>query len=165
MGGLSHLTLQFAHALNYEVTAISHSPEKKQTLAFSADHFIVSDDQASLRQVEFGFDLLLCTASGKIDWKALLTTLKKNGRFVLIGFPDVVFNSTDLVAHQLSITGSFLGNRTTMREMLSFSQTRGIMPKVELMPMTKVNEAIQKVRKNKARYRVVLFNDTTDAGV
>ncbi|MCK4234345.1 NAD(P)-dependent alcohol dehydrogenase [candidate division WOR-3 bacterium] len=165
VGGLGHLALQFARALDYEVTAISSSPEKKeQALAFGADHFIVSDDQTSLRQVVFGFDLLLCTAHGKINWEALLNTLKKNGRLVLLGFPDVALNSTDLVTHQLSITGSFLGNRATMREMLSFAQAHGIVPKVELMPMTEVNEAIRKVKANKARYRIVLVNDTADTG-
>jgi len=165
VGGLGHLALQFARALDYEVTAISSSPEKKeQALAFGADHFIVSDDHTSLRQIGFGFDLLLCTAHGNINWEALLNTLKRNGRLVLIGFPDVAFNSTDLVAHQLSITGSFLGNRATMREMLSFAQTHGIVPKVELMPMTEVNEAIRKVKENKARYRIVLFNDIADTG-
>jgi len=30
VGGLGHLTLQFARALDYEVTAISSSPEKKE---------------------------------------------------------------------------------------------------------------------------------------
>jgi uncharacterized zinc-type alcohol dehydrogenase-like protein len=165
VGGLGHLALQFAHALDYEVTAISSSPEKRQqALVFGADHFISSGDETSLRQAEFGFDLLLCTASGKINWEALLNTLKKNGTLVVVGFPDVSFNSTDLVAHQLSITGSFLGNRTTMREMLSFAQEHDIMPKVELMPMTKVNEAIRKLKENKARYRIVLLNDTTDTG-
>ena len=165
VGGLGHLALQFARALDYEVTAISSSPEKKeQALAFGADHFIVSDDQTSLRQVMLDFDLLLCTAHGKINWEALLPTLKRNGRLVLLGFPDVAFNSTDLVAHQLSITGSFLGNRATMREMLSFAQAHSIVPKVELMPMTEVNEAIRKVKENKARYRIVLFNDTADTG-
>jgi uncharacterized zinc-type alcohol dehydrogenase-like protein len=165
VGGLGHLALQFARALDYEVTAISTSPEKKdQALAFGADHFMISNDQTSLQQAAFSFDFLLCTAHGKIDWEALLNTLKKNGRMVLLGFPDVVFNSTDLVAHQLSITGSFLGNRATMKEMLSFAQEHGIVPKVELMPMIKVNEAIQKVKENKARYRIVLFNDTTDTG-
>jgi len=165
VGGLGHLALQFARALDYEVTAISSSPEKKeQALAFGADHFIVSDDQTSLRQVVFGFDLLLCTAHGKINWEALLNTLKKNGRLVLLGFPDVALNSTNLVARQLSITGSFLGNRATMREMLSFAQAHGIVPKVELMPMDEVNEAIRKVKENKARYRIVLVNDTADTG-
>lgn len=160
VGGLGHLALQFARALGYEVTAISSSPEKKeQALAFGADQFIVSDDQTSLRQVVFGFDLLLCTAHGKISWEALLNTLKKNGRLVLLGFADVALNSTDLVAHQLSITGSFLGNRATMREMLSFAQLHGITPAVELMPMSQVNEAIRRVKENKARYRIVLVND------
>jgi len=163
VGGLGHLALQFARALDYEVTAISSSPEKKeQALAFGADHFIVSDDQISLEQVMFGFDLLLCTASGGMNWEALLNTLKKNGRLVLLGFPDVALNSTNLVARQLSITGSFLGNRATMREMLEFAQEHGIKPKVELMPMTKVNEAIQRVKENKARYRIVLVNETAN---
>ncbi|TFG99462.1 MAG: NAD(P)-dependent alcohol dehydrogenase [Candidatus Thorarchaeota archaeon] len=165
VGGLGHLALQFARALNYEVTAISSSPEKKeQALAFGADHFIVSDDETSLRQAVFGFDLLLCTANDKINWEGLLNTLKKNGRLVLVGFPDVALNSTDLVAHQLSITGSFLGNRATMQEMLTFAQTHSISPKVELMPMTDVNEAIRKVKEGKARYRIVLFNDMAGSG-
>lgn len=165
VGGLGHLALQFAHALDYDVTAISSSLEKKQqALAFGAEHFISSDDKTSLRQAEFGFDLLLCTASGKIDWEPLLNTLKKNGTLVVVGFPDVSFNSTDLVAHQLSIAGSFLGTPAKMREMLSFAQDQDIMPKVELMPMTEVNEAIQRVRENKARYRIVLHNDTANTG-
>ncbi len=163
VGGLGHLAIQFAHALGWEVAAISSSPEKReQALAFGADRFIDTNDQANLRQFDFCFDLLICTASGGMNWEALLMTLKKKGRLVLLGFPDVALNSTDLVAHQLSITGSFLGNRATMREMLSFAQTHGIVPKVELMPMREVNEAIRKVKENKARYRIVLVNDTAD---
>lgn len=163
VGGLGHLALQFARALDYEVTAISSSPKKKeQALAFGADHFIVSNDQTNLQQAENSFDLLLCTANDNIKWQLLLNTLKRNGRMVLVGFPDVTFNSTDLVAHQLSLTGSFLGNRATMQEMLLFAQTHSIKPMVELMPMTKVNEAIQKLKEGKARYRIVLFNDITD---
>lgn len=165
VGGLGHLALQFAHALDYEVTAISSSPEKKeQALSFGADHFIAANDQDSLRQAEFRFDLLLCTAPGRISWEPLLKTLKKNGKLILVAFPDMSFNSTDLVAHQLSIAGSFIGNRATMREMLSFAQEHGIMPKVELMPMTEVNEAIRRLKENKARYRIVLFNDAANVG-
>jgi len=37
-------------------------------------------------------------------------------------------------------------------------------PKVELMPMKDANEAIRKVKENKARYRIVLVNDTADTG-
>jgi uncharacterized zinc-type alcohol dehydrogenase-like protein len=160
VGGLGHLALQFARALGYEVTAISSSPDKEeQALAFGAHHFVVSDE-TSLSDLEFTLDLLLCTASGKIDWVPLLDTLKKDGKLILVGFPDLEFNSTDLVAHQLSIIASFLGNRATMREMLSFADAQGITPAIELMAMSQVNEALQRVRENKARYRIVLVNDT-----
>jgi uncharacterized zinc-type alcohol dehydrogenase-like protein len=164
VGGLGHLALQFARALGYEVTALSSSPDKKeQALAFGADHFVVSD-QASLSELEFTLDLLLCTASGKIDWVPLLDTLKKDGKLILVGFPDVEFNSTDLVAHQLSIITSFLGNRARMREMLSFAHEHGITPAIELMPMSQVNEAIHRLRENKVRYRIVLVNDMDGTG-
>lgn len=163
VGGLGHLAIQFAHALGCEVTAISSSTDKKeQALAFGADHFIDVNDQVSLGKLDFSFDLLICTASKGVNWETLLMTLKKKGKVVLLGFPDVVFNSTDLVAHELSITGSFLGNRATMREMLVFAQNHGITPKIELMSMSQVNNAIKKVRENKARYRIVLVNDTPD---
>jgi uncharacterized zinc-type alcohol dehydrogenase-like protein len=164
VGGLGHLAIQFAHAFGYEVAAISSSPEKKeQALAFGADRFIDANDEPGLRQVDYGFDVLMCTASGGVRWEALLMTLKKKGVLVLLGFPDVALNSTDLVAHELSITGSFLGNRATMREMLAFAHTHGIAPKIETMPMSRVNEAIQRVKENRARYRIVLVNDTAAA--
>jgi uncharacterized zinc-type alcohol dehydrogenase-like protein len=160
VGGLGHLAIQFARALGYEVTAISSSSEKKEeAFAFGANDFILLGDKTCLRHFDYGFDLLLCTSSGNVSWQIMMKLLKKKGKFVLIGFPNVAFNPTDLVAHQLSITGSFLGNRATMREMLVFAQRHGIAPKVEQMPMAKVNDAIQKVKENKARYRIVLIND------
>jgi uncharacterized zinc-type alcohol dehydrogenase-like protein len=160
VGGLGHLAIQFAHAFGCEVTAISSSPEKKeQALGFGADHFINSNDRVGMRKFDYGHDLLICTANDVINWDTLLITLKKRGRLVLVGFPDIKMNSTNLVAHELSITGSLLGNPTMMRAMLSFAQEQGITPTVELMPMSQVNEAIQKVKENKARYRIVLVND------
>jgi uncharacterized zinc-type alcohol dehydrogenase-like protein len=159
-GGLGHLAIQFAHALNYEVTVISSCSDKKeQALGLGADHFILSSDLARLRQHSFSYDLLLCTATGRLPWEALLETLKKEGRIVLVGFPDLSMNPTDLVAHNLSITGSFLGNRATMREMLSFAQEHRITPMVEIMPMSQVNAAMKLVKENKVRYRIVLVNE------
>jgi uncharacterized zinc-type alcohol dehydrogenase-like protein len=167
IGGLGHLAIQFAHAFGCEVTAISSSPRKKEeALAFGADRFMDSNDLVGLRQIDYAFDLLLCTASGGVAWEALLMTLKKRGTLVLLGFPDVSLNSTDLVVHELTMTGSFIGNRATMREMLAFAHEHGIAPEIEVMPMARVNEAIQRVRENKARYRIVLVNETagTDPG-
>ncbi len=113
----------------------------------------------AMSRAEYAFDLLLCSVHAGIDWESLLETLKKRGRVVLLGFPQLALDPTDLVAHELSMTGSFLGSRARMREMLAFAQEHNIVPQVELMPMSQVNEAIRRVRENQARYRIVLVND------
>jgi uncharacterized zinc-type alcohol dehydrogenase-like protein len=160
VGGLGHLAIQFAHAFGCEVTAMSSSPDKEeQALGFGADHFIDSTDKDSMAQVSYGYDLLICTANKGIYWSPLLLSLKKRGRLVLLGFPDIELNSTDLVAHELSITGSLIGTPSKMRAMLSFAQEHGVKPVVELMPMSQINVALQKVKENKARYRIVLVNE------
>lgn len=165
IGGLGHLAIQFAHAFGCEVTAISSSPAKKeQALGYGADHFIDIHDIANLRKVFFHYDLVICTTSDGTHLDFLLNTIKKRGRLVMVGFPDIHLNSTNLVAHELMISGSLIGNPPTMRAMLSFAQEHGITPQVELMPMSQVNAALQKVKENKARYRIVLFNDLEKPG-
>lgn len=56
-----------------------------------------------------------------------------------------------------------MGNRAAMREMLAFAHEHSITPQVELMPMSQVNGAIQRLRENRARYRIVLVNDLDEA--
>lgn len=132
VGGLGHLAIQFAHALNHEVTAFSSSAEKEeQALAFGADRFILASDRPGLWQNNFNFDLLLVTAPGKIPWGTLLNIVKKEGRIILVSFPNMTMDPTDLVAHNLSITGSFLGNHASMRAMLSFAQEHHISPMIK----------------------------------
>jgi uncharacterized zinc-type alcohol dehydrogenase-like protein len=167
MGGLGHLAIQFAHAFGCEVTVMSSTPEKKeQAFGFGADHFIDStrfvsstDPNSDMRHFDYCYDLLICTTNHVINWSPLLMTLKKRGRLILLGFPDIEMNSTDLVAHELSMTGSLIGNSQTMREMFVFAQQHSIYPMVELMPMSKVNAALRKVKENKARFRIVLVNE------
>lgn len=162
VGGLGHLALQYARAFDLDVTAISSSPDKEeQAMAFGADHFMLVRDKADLKDKTFSFDMLLFTGHSSLDWIPLQRTLRNNGKLVMVGFsPEpVAFESVDLVVHQQSFIGSFLGNRAMMREMLDFSQEHGIKPVIETMPMSQVNEAIRKVKENRARYRIVLVNE------
>ena len=161
VGGLGHLAIQFAHAFDCDVTAISSSPEKEQEArALGADHFIISTDKERLRKIRYSLDVLLYTAHANIDWTALSLTVRTNGKFVIIGFASTLtFDPLELVVHQQSLTGSFLGNPMVMREMLLFAQEKNIVPKIELFPMRQINDTIQRLKENKARYRIVLIND------
>ena len=159
VGGLGHLAIQFAIALGYEVTAISSSPSKEmQALGLGAHRFLFRGDKNAMDEAEYYFDLLLCTAHAGSDWDAMMDTLKKKGKLILAGFPEMDFRPIDLVAHELSITGTFLGTPDEMREMLRFAQAHAIRPMVELMPMAEINAAIERLKENKVRYRIVLVN-------
>jgi len=159
VGGLGHLAIQFCRVLGCEVTAISSSPDKKnEALGFGADHFMDANDRGALDKAEFSLDLLLVASSAGVPWGPVVNVLEKKGRLVLLGFPMISLHPRDVVAHEVSITGSFIGNHAAMKEMLRFAQDSGIKPMIELMPMTQVNKAIQRVRENKARYRIVLVN-------
>lgn len=160
IGGLGHLALQFASAMGYEVTAISTSSKKREeALAFGASNFIDTSQTAAYRPFDGYFDRLLITSQGNLDWDDLQDILKRRGKIILVAFPHIDLDPVDLVVHELSILGSFVGTPDEMRKMLTFAAQHKIAPMVELMPMSQVNEAIKRVRQNKARYRIVLVND------
>lgn len=160
IGGLGHLALQFACAMGYEVTALSSSPHKQEeALTMGAECFIAVSDKAALGRVSDYFDLVYITAHGGVDWEEMMGSLRRKGKLLLSGFPDLSLDSVDLVAHELCIEGSFLGTQQDMRDMLAFAQEHAIQPMLEIYPMSQVNQAIDKLKQHEVRYRIVLVND------
>jgi uncharacterized zinc-type alcohol dehydrogenase-like protein len=84
--------------------------------------------------------------------------LRPKGKFCIVGVPpsDMKIPPFSLIIGDKTLCGSVIGNRRGIREMLEFSARHGIQAKIELMPVQKVNEAIARVKANKARYRIVL---------
>ncbi len=161
VGGLGHLAIQFAHALGCEVTALSTSSSKRdEALAFGADRFVLLGDKDEMKKLGTSLDLILYTGSAQVDWTRLILSLKWKGRLVMAGFSPVPvsFDPLEVIARELTIAGSFLARPEVTREMLAFADAHGIRPKVEVLPMDRVNDAIQKLRENRARYRIVLVN-------
>ena len=63
-----------------------------------------------------------------------------------------------LVSGLRTIGGSPCGSPFRLREMLDVAARHGVKATTELFPMAKANEAIEKVKKSKVRYRAVLAN-------
>ena len=64
-----------------------------------------------------------------------------------------------LIIGQKAITGSSSGGREDTRDMLRFSARHNIKPIIEVMKMSQCNEAVERVKKGQARFRVVMEND------
>lgn len=161
IGGLGHLALQFAKAFGCEVTAFSTTQEKeKEAYEFGATRFVNSRDLKSLKSLNSYFDFIISTVTGALNWTAYINLLKPNGRLNFVGATvgNVEINPGMLVVGQKSISGSAIGGVPMMNQMLEFAARNNIKAKTELMKFEEVNQAIQKVRDNQARYRMVLGN-------
>jgi alcohol/geraniol dehydrogenase (NADP+) len=161
IGGLGHLALRFLRAMGVETTAFTSSPDKRdEALRLGADHAASSTHAGELRAQAGRFDFILSTVPARVDWIAYLAALRPNGTLCLVGAPKglLQFPASLLLTGQRAVCGSDIGSPSAIREMLAFAAEHGIGAQVERAPMAEVNAAVQRVRDNKARYRMVLEN-------
>ena len=163
IGGLGHLALQFAAAWGCEVTAFTSQEAKyAEARALGAHHVISSQDTEAHRALAGSLDFLLVTVNVPLDWSALLATLAPGGRLHFVGLmpqavPVVPF---DLISTQRSVSGSPVGSPVSMAQMVQFAARHHIVPQVEHVPMSQVNEAMEHLQAGKAHYRIVLETES-----
>jgi uncharacterized zinc-type alcohol dehydrogenase-like protein len=159
IGGLGHLAIQFARAFGCEVTAFSSTPEKKdEAVELGAHHFVCTREGSAVEKVKNSLDFILSAVSADVDWATYLDILRPDGKLCIVGVPKspITVPHFPLLIGRKVICGSVIGGRSTIRQMLEFAARHGIGAKTEVLPMDEVNRAIDKVRRNKARYRMVL---------
>lgn len=159
IGGLGHLAIQFARAMGAEVTAISTTQEKAaEALAFGAHHFANSTDPEQMKKLGGSFDMILNTATANLDWSAYLATLRQNGVFCIVGGPQgpIVLPVLQMIFGQYTFAASIIGPPAEIEEMFRFAALHNVRTAIEELPLDQVNSALEKVRTNKARYRMVL---------
>jgi uncharacterized zinc-type alcohol dehydrogenase-like protein len=158
IGGLGHLAVQYLAAFGCEVTAISSTHNKDaEARDFGASHFLATKDANELEKAAGSFDFILSTVSADVNWKAIIGTLRPKGRLAICGIPqsDLKFSVLGILGEK-SVSGARSGSPTDTAQMLEFSARHGIKAKIEQFPMKQVNEAVDRVRSGKARYRAVL---------
>ena len=159
IGGLGHMALQFARAFGCKVTAFSSSPDKEpEAKQFGAHRFVNSADPKALKAIQRTLDFIVVTVFSDLDWMAYLNALRPHGKLCFVGAvanPITIPVMPILIGHK-SICGSATGGRPMITEMLDFAARHGIQAQTELMPFELCNDAIARLRSNKARYRIVL---------
>jgi alcohol/geraniol dehydrogenase (NADP+) len=159
MGGLGHLAIQFASRLGNRVTVFTTSEDKAEFASqLGAHEAILVPVGGSPPLPKHKLNVLLNTANQGLDWPGYVDYLDSNGTFVFVGIPSepLTIPITPLTSKQRRIMGSEIGSPAMIMEMLQIADTFGIQPMVETFPLAQANEALQKVRDNKVRYRAVL---------
>ncbi len=161
IGGLGHLALQFARIFGAEVTAFSTSPGKEEEArAMGAHHFCNSRETKGMKALAGSLDLIVSTVNADQDWSAFLSALRPEGVLCLVGAParPLQVPGSLLIVSARSLSGSNTGSPLALAKMLDVAARHGVKTKTERFPMTRVNEAVAKVRKGAVRYRAVLAN-------
>ncbi|KAI7980583.1 putative cinnamyl alcohol dehydrogenase 1 [Camellia lanceoleosa] len=136
LGGLGHLAVKFGKAFGLSVTVFSTSISKKDEALKSSE------------QINF---------IGDHPFDPYMSLLKTGGTLVLVGFPtEVKLHPISLIMGMKSISGSVTGGIKESQEMLDFCAAQKIYPKIEIIPIKYINEALERLIKRDVKYRFVI---------
>jgi alcohol/geraniol dehydrogenase (NADP+) len=161
IGGLGHMAIKFLRAWGCEVTAFTSTMSKEQEARqLGAHHVIASTNADALAKAAGRYDFILSTVNVPMDWGAYVNCLAPRGRLHTAGavLEPIAVGAFPLIMGQKSLSGSPVGSPATTQTMLEFCARHSIAPTCEYFPMAKINDALERVRSNKARYRVVVTN-------
>jgi 2-desacetyl-2-hydroxyethyl bacteriochlorophyllide A dehydrogenase len=160
VGGLGHLALQLAKAVGLETVAITAQADKRQELqALGADEIVLSgDDPGKALTAVGGADIILSTTNSARQISAAFNGLRPGGRLINMGLPDgpIAIDPMALMFGQRQLRGSTQDERSDLFEALQLLARGKVKPRIETYPLTKVNEARERLEAGKVRYRAVL---------
>jgi uncharacterized zinc-type alcohol dehydrogenase-like protein len=159
LGGLGHMAVKFGASFGAEVTMLSTSPEKeKDARRLGAHKFALTRDTAQMKPLAGYFDFIIDTVSAKHDYNTYLGLLATDGVMMCVGAPPTpaevgVFT---LIGNRRSLAGSGIGGIAETQEMLDYCAKHGISSDIELIDMSYINEAYERMLKSDVRYRFVI---------
>jgi len=159
LGGLGHMAVKLAVAMGAEVTVLSTSPNKEaDAKELGAHKFVVTKDAEQLKSVSNYFDFILNTVSAPLDLGLYVNLLRRDGTMILLGVPPEApqLHAFNLIAKRRRVAGSLIGGIEETQEMLDFCAEHNIMSDVEVIPMSQINEAYERMLKGDVHYRFVI---------
>jgi alcohol/geraniol dehydrogenase (NADP+) len=159
IGGLGHLAVQYSAKWGCDVTAISSSRDKEeQAREFGARHFIATKNTDELKQAAGTFDFIISTVSADLPWDDYLAALRPQGILCIVGLPEkpISVGAFSLLTAEKIVAGGIPGSLVETAQMLEFTARHGIKPMIETFPIAEINQALDRVRQGKARFRAVL---------
>jgi uncharacterized zinc-type alcohol dehydrogenase-like protein len=160
LGGLGHMAVKFAASFGAEVIVLSHSKNKREdALKLGAKEMVLTTNPSELLKTHSNyFDFILDTVSAPHDLNLYLQLLKRDGKMVLVGIPEIppTINLPNLIFKRRSISGSLIGGIKETQEMLDYCGKHNITCDIELISPQKINEAFDRTLKSDVKYRFVI---------
>jgi alcohol dehydrogenase (NADP+) len=156
LGGLGHMGVKFAHALGAHVVVFTTSQSKKEdALRLGADEVVLSKDANEMAKHAGSFDFILDAVAAVHDINAYIQLLARDGNITMVGAPEEPLSVSvfGLIFRRRSFSGALIGGIQETQEMLDFCGKNNIVSDVEVIPIQKINEAYERLKKSDVKYR------------
>ena len=159
LGGLGHMAVKIARALGAHVIVFTTSPGKADdAVRLGAQEVVVSKRPEEMEKHLGSLDFILDTVSAAHDVNPYLELLKRDGTMTMLGAPQepLPVGVFSLLFGRRRLAGSLIGGIRETQEMLDFCAAHGITADIELIPITRINEAFERLLKGDVKYRFVI---------
>lgn len=159
LGGLGHMGVKLAHALDAHVVLFTTSKSKvADGRRLGADEVVLSTDPEAMKAHAESFDLIVDAVAADHDINAYLGLVKRDGTLVQVGAPEKPLSvaAFSVIWKRRSFAGSLIGGIAETQEMLDFCGAHGITSDIEMIPMQKIEEAYARMLKSDVKYRFVI---------
>jgi len=159
LGGLGHMGVKFGVAFGAHVTVLSTSESKRaDAKKLGAQGFALVRQPSDLDPLANSFDFILDTVSAPHDVDRTMNLLRRDGTLVLVGVPPekIEVAPFSLIPKRRRLAGSMIGGIRETQEMLDFCGKHTITSDVEVIPMTAINTAYDRMVKGDVKYRFVI---------
>ncbi|GAA4302092.1 NAD(P)-dependent alcohol dehydrogenase [Nibribacter koreensis] len=167
LGGLGHMAVKLAASMGAEVTVLSTSPSKEaDAQSLGAHKFVVTKDENALKQVRGYFDFIINTVSAKVSLDMYAGLLRRDGTMILLGVPPEApeLHAGTLIFGRRSIAGSLIGGIAETQEMLDYCAEHNILSDIEVINMSQINTAYDRMLAGDVKYRFVIDMSTLENG-
>ncbi|OHX01210.1 zinc-binding alcohol dehydrogenase [Colletotrichum incanum] len=135
--------------------------KRDEVLRMGADNYIATSEQLDwAKAYSSSFDIVINTVgTNKVPFGEYLNLVGVDGTFIQVGLPDdgsFEVNPMLLVSRRIKLTGSSIGSRKEIREMLDLAAAKNIKLWVQERPMSEANQGIIDSDAGRTRYRYVL---------
>lgn len=161
LGGLGHLGLQYANALDAKVVAVTRGADKhdlaRELGALEVIDAREADPAAALRNLG-GADVVLTSVPRGEAMVSLLGGLNPSGALVVAGVSgdSLPLEPGRLVEDRLRVIGASAGTRRQVREALDLAVRHAIRPMTESYALDELPRAFERLARDEVRFRAVI---------
>ncbi|KAF4124589.1 alcohol dehydrogenase, propanol-preferring [Geosmithia morbida] len=166
-GGLGSFALQYAKAMGLRITALDGGEEKRELcLSLGAESFVdfktSTDVVADIRAAAPGGngpDAVLLLAASEGPFQQASQYVKSKGTIVCVGLPAGAFVKApvfDTVVREISIKGSYVGNRQDTAEAIEFFRAGHIKPPFKIVGLSELQSVYDLMEKGAVTGRYVV---------